>query len=497
MKSALSLIVVLLLGPSAWAQGDEPLSERDADNTVRFEAEEALRQRLTEREDKRRPPDPWSVAVAGRPLTISGEYDIGLSGIRRQVVGEQVTQPDRVLFENELEIEAFYSFGPQLSLFAQLRLGAAEDQLADTVDPTSETYLERGEMWLYSEDVAGTGADLDLGRLNFEDERRWWWDADLDAIRVVAEPGPVTLGVALAEELAPARSGDSRIAAEDQDVLRVFAELAWDWSPRHRLELFLLYQDDHSGFPSPGQLSRDQSPDEFDADLTWFGARSSGISEAGSDGYWGYWVDGALLRGSERQLEFAESDSGESVVSSVRDRDVRGWAVDLGFIGILPFRFEPRVFAAYAYGSGDDDDDPESRDDRAFQQTGIHSNEAGFGGVERYANYGVLLNPELSNLRISTLGAGISLWRASSLDLVYHHYRLVRLATSLRDAGLELELSGEHRALGEELDLVLAVEEWERLELLFFASAFKAGRALGERQGEWSYGGFVGLRYAF
>ena len=39
-----------------------------------YGAEDDLRQRLTEREDKRRPLVPWSTELAGRPLTLSGEY---------------------------------------------------------------------------------------------------------------------------------------------------------------------------------------------------------------------------------------------------------------------------------------------------------------------------------------------------------------------------------------------------------------------------------------
>jgi hypothetical protein len=46
--------------------------------------EDELRQRLTEREDKRRPAEPWSIELAGRPFTISGEYEIHLGYVRRR-----------------------------------------------------------------------------------------------------------------------------------------------------------------------------------------------------------------------------------------------------------------------------------------------------------------------------------------------------------------------------------------------------------------------------
>jgi hypothetical protein len=56
------------------------------------------------------------------------------------------------------------------------------------------------------------------------------------------------------------------------------------------------------------------------------------------------------------------------------------------------------------------------------------------------------------------IGAGLSLLRSSSLDLIYHHYRLVEPAPFLCDARLEDTLTGEHRDLGTEIDVVLALE---------------------------------------
>ncbi len=222
---AIGLTLLLLLGMADGACIEDPGSEEDAEAPIRLEDEELLRARLTEREDVGQPPQPWSTRVAGRSLTITGEYEVALADIRRQIVADDVVQPDRLLFAHELEVEAFYSFGPALSLFAQVRLGAAEDQLEDTVDAISEGYAERGEMWLYSEDVAGSDFDLDLGRLHFEDERRWWWDD----------------GLAVAQELARERSSLDDIHPEDQDVLRIFGQLAWSWSPQHAIELFLLH----------------------------------------------------------------------------------------------------------------------------------------------------------------------------------------------------------------------------------------------------------------
>ena len=461
--------------------------------------DDELRDRLTEREDKRRPPEPFTTDVFGHPLTLGGEYELDLSYVRRRVLDGDGAQPDpqhdQFLLEHGLELEAFYTLGAPLSLFAQIAVEQDEDLLAHTVDSVSDTFVEREEMWLYSENVLGSHVNIDLGRLDFEDDRRWWWDADLDAVRLEYEQESFDLTLALAQELGPSRSDQSFIEPEHENVLRVIGEASWDVQPNHSLQGFFLYQDDHSGRERVGEQVSEERGDDSDARLTWLGARGIGIFELGSPGLLGYWLDAAWVRGTERLAQLSEPSGGKVTVEQVTRRDVNGWGVDAGLNWLLPFAYEPRLFAGYAYGSGDPD--PDTGDDHSFRQTGIEVNEAGFGGVERFDHYGFLLEPELSNLGIVTVGVGLSLLRSSSLDLVYHNYRLVDPADTLRGSRLEFELNGEDRQIGDEVDLVLALEEWERLELEFVASGLRRGSAFSDGPGSWSAGGLFSVRFAF
>ena len=208
-----------------------------------------------------------------------------------------------------------------------------------------------------------------------------------------------------------------------------------------------------------------------------------------------YWFDAARVSGSERAVDFMPVAEQQSVVQGRWERNVNGWAFDLGATWIAPFAFDPRFTVGYAKGSGDkNDDDPA---DRAFRQTGLNGNAPGFGGVQSFRGYGLLLDPELSNLAIVTAGVGWSLLRSSSLDLVYHSYRQVEPTHALRHARLEAALTGRDRKLGHGLDLVLAVEESDWLEFELTASAFRAGEAFGTQRGEWTFGGFAVVRLAF
>ncbi|MCI4567070.1 alginate export family protein [Lysobacter sp. CFH 32150] len=494
------LLGVLALVPAtpAWASDQEPAatgSEEPGDTE-----DDALRERLTEREDKRRPLEPWSVQVAGRPLIVGGEIEIVQDSLRRFPVDDPARRVNRSLSAQELEVEAFYSLGRPLSLFAQVRTGIEEVLRPDTSATVSNRFVERGEMWLYSEHIAGSNLSLDLGRLDFEDDRRWWWDEELDAIRVEYEAERFDLALAFARELAPSRSDRDFVDPQHDRVHRVIAEASWGWRRNHVLQLFALHQDDRSHREFPGRVVQLDREDESDARLTWVGARLMGGIDFGAHGMLGYWLDAAQVRGKEHLAEFETLDWNsfpvqQSIVASVSQQDVRGWAMDAGLNWILPLAWEPRLIAGIAFGTGDRNSDDGA--DYAFRQTGLHANEAGFGGVQRYGHYGVLLDPELSNLQVLTFGAGLTLLQSSSLDLVHHRYRLVEPATSLRDARLDVALTGTHRELGSGIDAVLALEEWERFEFEFVAAAFRAGPAFGSAEGSWSYGGFLALRIAF
>jgi alginate production protein len=475
--------------------------ESDTESESTAEAEEVeLQQRLTEREDKRRPLDPVTIDLAGRPLIVGGEVELETSTLWPRTGDSAQGRSDRSFVELGIEAEAFYGFGPPLSLFAQVRLAAEEDLRAgdcmagDCIE-ISDRYLERGEMWLYSEDIAGSGIDVELGRLDFEDDRRWWWDDELDAVRIDFEAGPVELALAYARETAPRRSDRDFIDPEHDDVRRLIAELSWDWAENHSLQLFALRQEDRSQRESVGQTLAHEREDDADADLTWLGVRAIGVVDARSWGLLGYWLDWARVRGGERTAGYEALTPLQSEVVDVARHAVRGKALDMGFNWLLPFAGEPRLFVGHAYGSGDAEGDDDI--DHAFQQTTLHANEAGFGGVQRYPHYGVLLDPELSNVRVQTLGAGFTLLRSSSLDLVLHRYRLDHPADELRDARLDLELDAVHRDLGSAVDAVLALEEWERFEFFAVLSGFRPGRAVVAAEREWSYGVFLAMRIAF
>jgi hypothetical protein len=448
-----------------------------------------LREVLTERVDQRRPAEPIQLDVGGRPLALTGEYELELAFDRDLELEEGGPEDDRGAADQDLQLEVYYSPADDVAVFVEGEL-SWEQELHDDLGPKeSDLYVQRGEMWLYLSRVAGTGFDFELGRVNFEDWRRWWWDEELDALRVSYRSEAVFAALAVNQELLPTRSDQDFVDPEQEDVFRVLAESSWSYRPNHRLGLFFLHQDDHSSTPAPGRRVSHDRQDESDATLTWLGLRALGERGLGTAGSVVYWLDAAGVRGRDESVEFEAGVTGDS-----ERRDVRGWAVDAGLTWTLPVPTSPRLSLGYAVGSGGEAD---AGTDRSFRQTGIQDNEGGFGGVRRFSQYGEALDPELSNLQIASVAVGISVLRSSSLDLVYHHYRQVESSPLLRNARLENELDGAHTDVGNGFDLVLALEEWRRVELDLIGSAFRGGDAFGAARGEWTWRAAAALRVNF
>ena len=508
--AALAAVFGIALGASgpvsaraASSDAPEALPEADSDEP---ESLDEVHRRLTEREDEERPEDHLILDVLGRPLIISGQYEAGLFANQEpELDDDDEERPEdagqaglelepRLNLGQELELEAFYAVAPWLSAFAQARLEYTQDLYRGESGRDGSARLERGEMWIHAENVADSHLGFDVGRLNFEDDRRWWWDDERDAVRVSYEEGPVEAAASLARELFRFSTEPDGIDPDDDGVLRLIGEASWQYVPFHQLDLFALRQWDQSSRQRRGHRVGRGDEDDSDASLTWLGLRLAG-EFAWRLGSLGYWVDAAGVGGHERVVEYAEGPGRASVVEDTLRRSVRGWAFDGGVTWVFDALAGMRITLGYAIGSGDSD--PFQGTDRSFRQTGLDGNQARLGGVEGFQYYGELLDPELSNLQIATVGWGLSLFESSSLDVVYHDYHQVERAPFLLDAGIGDELAGVHRSVGQELDLILAIEEWDRIALELRAAAFRKGAAFGSDRSQMEYGGFVLFRYAF
>ncbi len=498
-NAAITVIVgCLIAAPLHAAPESKTVSspgEEARDEFGDVEERQSLRDRLTEREDEIRVDDPTVVTLLGRRLTLTGAFETTIDFSRRTNVGAGESASGETLWESEVEIEAFYAFSKNTFFFAQGVAGFDRSVTAPAGTlQVQSSFLERGEMWWAQRNLFGRGIHLEVGRLDFDDDRTWWWDDDLDAIRLEFAGDDMDLEIAVAREFGARSTAEDGIDPTAHRVTRIFAEASWEWVEEHAIEWYLLRSIDRSGTEAVGVLVPERREDERDGTLTWTGPRLAGAWETSEHGSFAYWVDAAIVRGRETRLELEDFADGIRLVAARRNHTVRGWATDVGLTWAAPWAWEPRLTLGLAIGSGGD---ATERTDRRFRQTGLHGNEAGFGGVQRFPRYGALLEPELSNLRVLTVGVGFSILRSSSIDLVAHDYRQVDVSDGLTDARLDLELTGDHEHVGSEVDLIVALEEWEAWEVELRGSAFRAGSAVLDRSSRWDYGGAVTVRFAF
>jgi len=243
---------------------------------------------------------------------------------------------------------------------------------------------------------------------------------------------------------------------------------------------------DHSDTHTIGELVDETQLDVSDAKLTWGGVRANSNMDVGRNIGMEYWIDTAWVGGKETLVKSSNTDDdGVKQIDAIDRRDVFGWAVDLGLIFETDLPLHPTLTLAYAFGS------------REFRQTGLQDNNVRFRGVDRFHLYGELLRPELANLHIWTVSAGIPLLSSSSVELLYHKYNQVETQPFLRQARLKASPNGDSRDIGQELDLVMGLEEWRHLELEWVFGVFWAGSAFGELKGKTALTSILKLNYNF
>ena len=444
---------------------------------------------LVERPDDIDMDDFYTVTLFERPISVGLEYESNVEFFKDFEL-EKNAEDDLLVVEQILIPEVFYPLTEDVSLYICLEFFYEGEFQTETGMHDTVTAIDREETWLFVGNLFESGFSLQIGRQEVEESRQWWWgDEELDAFRVHYDRRRLHGELLVGQELAKSTTAEKRIEPEKEDLLRVMGQLAWGWEEDHRLDAFFLYQNDHSSRQSLGEIIDEKSEDPSDADLLWIGGRASGHLCAGNFGGVQYWLDVAGVFGKEELLEFEEVVHGRSQVSSRIRRDVTGWGFDMGLTWWTDLRGRPFLNLGYAWGSGDRQSDPGK--DQSFRQTGLH------GSEDRFAYYGILLDPELSNLQIRTASLGFHFRESSFVELAYHDYNQVRSSSFLRGSEIEETLEAGSRDVGHEWDLVVIIDDWENIEFKFFGAVFRAGDAFGSLTGEKAYYTGFEMNYRF
>ena len=428
--------------------------------------------------------------IFGRSLYVAGELQFS-SEFKGDYELEPKARDDLLETEPALKAELFYLLSEDVSIFFENELQYKTEYFSEAGTTYNQWVFERTESWIFFDDIAESGASLQIGRQNFEDERQWWWDEQLDSIRLHYDRPGFHSEVAVAQELFAENTEEDRMDPEDKNVFRMLGHCALSGDEALRFDGFGLFQNDHSSQPWQGEFIRPHKEDERDADLFWYGARVSGDVEAEDLGEFSYWLDAAGVIGDEKLFEFEEAEdvADYNEVTEIIKRDVAGWGYDIGLSWNTGIFRDMTFTLGYAWGAGDRD--PKDKTDRSFRQTGFNE------GDKRFQYYGELLNPDLSNLGIFTAAIGFEIGESSTIDFIYHQYRQDYAADFLWESDLEAEPEGVSKDIGEEFDVAITFEEWDDFEIESSAALFKAGDAFGILSGEMAYRLKFEINYLF
>ncbi|MDE0959583.1 MAG: alginate export family protein [Planctomycetota bacterium] len=358
---------------------------------------------------------------------------------------DELVAGDRTDHKWSASIEATWNQDRQRFLFAKGRWKSTDRIEEDAFDVAPDQEFAVEEAYFFQQDIfQGNPISVQLGRMDFDEGREWFYDTSLDGIRFEWEEGPYSIEA----------SWSTLLGSPPPEVVdRQNRMLIGTWRPESRTHASIYIIDivqDRQGINDSDPLSPlNESP-------FFIGIQSHG-REMGGDLRW--WIDGAYVNGV----------SGYDKISA--------FGIDASIarqFDALPMK--PYLYGGWAWGSGDDD--ATDGTDQNFRQTGYQDNNLRYFGVASYRYLGVLMRPELSNLSVLTFGAGLLPDSNSSIDLIFHSYNQVEASTEIRNSRLRAVPDGLHRQLGSELDLVLGLAElWDDYDLDFEIGYFIPGSA--------------------
>lgn len=280
--------------------------------------------------------------------------------------------------------------------------------------------------------------EISVGRKGFEDERRSLLDGSMDSASALLRQGRFT-GLVLVGRATRWNMDVSPRTAQVRDRIDTFYSYGdYRASDDVKLAGYYIIRSDRTGVEGTPRT---------------MGARIFGAPYADVN----YWGDVAYQRGTD--------GLGKPIQASAFDFGVTRRFFDLPL--------NPNFTLGWAMGTGDSN--PDDGVNTGFQPTGLGSNERRFAGIRQFRAFGETLDPDLTNVKIQTLGFGIRPDPQVSIDLVWHRYRLHKVhgifqsSLTVEPAQVDSALSKD---LGSEWDLVINFNNFLGVRRLFFDVRF-------------------------
>jgi alginate production protein len=374
-------------------------------------------------------------------------------------MGLAVQYRQNVVLENELDLTSRYDsdldelqpslrvrwsgfWTPNLRSYVEAR--ARRDYVLDSDlnTPSDEAELHLVQAWALWNGGPGLPVALAVGRQDYDEEREWLYDEYLDAVRAVWLP-----------------ANDWCVQTSLIHAVTPLKEKSTTWTDA--LVVADHYLDKHNRL-SAYLLSRRDSDATRNREPLWLGLRYYGEPRRGLTA----WGELSRMTGQDKY------------------KPLKAWAMDLGgTMRLAGTPGSPALTVGYALGSGDDSGADGT--DGTFRQTGYQDNSARLGGLSPVYYYGAVLNPELSNLGVLTLGAAVQPLRDSSLEVLWHRYTQDAPDNDVKGDLIDppARPNGISTELGWGLDFVVTAPRlWNAVRAAWMIGIFEPGEAFAPRR---------------
>lgn len=370
----------------------------------------------------------------------------------------------------------------RLQAFAATGQVDVSDEIGGT---TTDGFFALREAWLDYNGLSDyPGESIRFGRERLKEDSGIWWDDDITLTRWIFDTTLLDTTVGVAQKFAEMRTDVNEVQDEEEDVARFFANSRWQWRKDHYLGLLLTHSEGY-GDQAQQAAARGQTVDGREESLTWAAISADrAYFDWHSHDTWQYFASVATVNGSDT---VSRADASAASGFSAQDRDVSGWAADLGLRAqvIDTPRWVIGAHAAVASGGSDEGDSD------AFRQTNLESNRSRFTGTRsQVQRFGEAIQPEWSNLKIATLYTAISDRDAWDANLLYHRYWLSDRSGSVQSDLVEPGFTGNSDDLGQSVDVVLgyygdsASTSWAAFDVRLRGGVFMPGDAYGDQADE-------------
>lgn len=435
-------------------------------------------------------PGYWSTANADNG---SPDYELQIDFAAAQLKG--LTLGDDALVDqldnNDITIgfDLVYPLNDQFYVFFGGELFDENETVKTVSRRSSESGVELGGTgvgYVWGDKVEH---QLEIGRIEYSDERQWWWDQYLDTIRLKIDAGKIEFMLASGRQQGRERSNDEFIDPQEKAVKRILANLHWHLADNQQLSFYYLSHHDESASYALNDSVVENRADESDANLRWFGLVYQGELAPDSIGDVDWRIGYTQLSGDEVVYELSDPAANIVTVVGIDRFDIDASAYEFSLEWQPVWVDDVKLMFSYAAGSGDTN----LSDNKigSFRQSGLHANETD------YLYYGELYAPELSNIQIHSLGISLGIIDDLDIALLLHNYRQDEADTEMRDVSIDLDPNGLNRDLGSEIDLIAVYEIVDGLELEFIAAVFEAGDAYDVNAGRKSRYWSINLNYVF